>query len=102
MGIYVGVALARRIQGLPVALPPRGCAYGALLSHLQDEIEREFAPMNINWGLLPDPPENPKAKSERRALKLARARADFATWQSELELPALAGGPRSRARPGHG
>lgn len=91
MGIYVGVALARRIQGLPVVLPPRGCAYGALLSHLQDEIEREFAPMNINWGLLPDPPENPKAKSERRALKLARARADFAAWQSELGHAALAG-----------
>lgn len=81
MGIYVGITLARRQAGLPPVPPPRDCAYGSLIAHLQDTTEREFAPMNINWGLLPDPPENPKAKSDRRALKLAAARAAFQDWQ---------------------
>ena len=84
MGIYVGQQLVRRAKGLPMVEPPRHCAYGSLISHLQDPTEREFAPMNINWGLLPDPPENPKKKDERRALKLAAARSAFSAWMDEL------------------
>lgn len=84
MGIYVGIQIARKLAGEAPSLPPRHCAYGSLLSHLQDPIEREFAPMNINWGLFPDPEANPKAKSERRQLKLDAARAAFADWQTAL------------------
>lgn len=84
MGIYVGIALAARLKGAKMPLPPRHCAYGSLVSHLQDEIEREFAPMNINWGLFPDPTEPFKGKSERRSLKLTAARAAFDQWHNEL------------------
>jgi methylenetetrahydrofolate--tRNA-(uracil-5-)-methyltransferase len=84
MGIYAALACVMALEGREFPLPPRHCAYGALMSHLQDETEREFSPMNINWGLLPDPPENPKAKSDRRALKLAAARSAFADWQTAL------------------
>ncbi|MCG9896185.1 MAG: methylenetetrahydrofolate--tRNA-(uracil(54)-C(5))-methyltransferase (FADH(2)-oxidizing) TrmFO [Fimbriimonadaceae bacterium] len=84
MGIYVAVQLARLAAGLEPSMPPRHCAYGSLISHLQDDTEREFAPMNINWGLFPDPPENPKAKSERRALKLAAADEAFQHWLTAL------------------
>lgn len=84
MGIYAGLAASFRMEGKPFPAPPRHCAYGSLMGHLQDTTDREFAPMNINWGLLPDPPENPKAKSERRALKLTAAREAFAQWLGDL------------------
>jgi methylenetetrahydrofolate--tRNA-(uracil-5-)-methyltransferase len=80
MGIYVGVTLARRAAGLDPVVPPRACAYGSLVSHLQDDTPREFAPMNINWGLFPEPEDAPRKKDDRRAKKLEAARAAFAQW----------------------
>ncbi|MCH7944844.1 MAG: methylenetetrahydrofolate--tRNA-(uracil(54)-C(5))-methyltransferase (FADH(2)-oxidizing) TrmFO, partial [Armatimonadetes bacterium] len=84
MGIYAGITVARRSQGLGPVAPPRASAYGSLIAHLQDDTPREFAPMNINWGLLPDPPNAPRKKDERRKKKLEAAREAFAGWSSEL------------------
>ena len=85
MGIYAGIALSARLAGNEIAEPPRHCAYGSLISHLQDPTEREFAPMNINWGLFPDPLNPPKAKSERRQMKLDAARQAFSSWLADIE-----------------
>ncbi len=84
MGIYVGHQIWRRLQGKPDSIPPRASAFGALLSHLQDQTEREFAPMNINWGLLPDPPETTRDKGLKRAYKLETARREFAEWKESV------------------
>lgn len=80
MGIYAGLVVARRALGLETETPPRACAFGSLVSHLQDDTPREFAPMNINWGLFPDPEPNPRDKGQRRALKLAAANEAFGRW----------------------
>jgi len=90
MGIYVGVTAARRSHGLGPVVPPRACAYGSLISHVQDDTPREFAPMNINWGLFPDPPDAPRKKDDRRRKKLDAARAAFAEWQAALNAQAAA------------
>lgn len=84
MGIYVAVNLSRQLRGQEPIIPPRACAYGALVSHLQDDTPREFAPMNINWGLLPDPPEVVRDKGIKRAMKLEAAQASFAEWNAAL------------------
>lgn len=81
MGIYVGLCISRRVTGRYHVPPPRASAYGSLLSHLSDQTEREFAPMNINWGILPDPEEVTRDKAKRRALKLEKARVDFENWR---------------------
>jgi methylenetetrahydrofolate--tRNA-(uracil-5-)-methyltransferase len=86
MGIYAGLVAAARAEGGEAPAPPRETAYGSLLAHLQDETEREFAPMNINWGLFPEPEGNPRDKGVRRAAKLERARSAFEQWQSELRV----------------
>lgn len=83
IGIYAGLAIAADLERRPFAEPPRECAYGCLVAHLQDPIEREFAPMNINWGLFPDPPTPIKNKGERRAHKLEAARQAFSQWSPE-------------------
>jgi methylenetetrahydrofolate--tRNA-(uracil-5-)-methyltransferase len=52
--------------------------------HLQDDTPREFAPMNINWGLFPDPLDAPRKKDDRRLKKLEAAREAFAGWKAVL------------------
>ncbi len=81
MGIYAALCV---LGQLPEP-PPRETAYGSLLAHLQDATEREFAPMNINWGLLPDRPEWEGRKIDKgvkRAEKVDRATVAFAEWRS--------------------
>lgn len=80
MGIYVGRRLALKFAGKDLVPPPRETALGSLLSHLGDTTDREFAPMNINWGLLPEPPGNPRDKGIRRAAKLSAAHDAFEAW----------------------
>jgi len=88
MGIWAGLAVASRVQGGHMAPPPRPTALGSLLSHLSDDTERDFAPMNVNWGLLPEPGAPVKDKGVKRAQKLAAARDAFAGW---LEVVASQG-----------
>lgn len=85
MGIYVAHTIIRRHRGLETPIPPRASAYGSLISHLSDaETEREFAPMNINWGLFPDPVPFIKNKGERKAAKIASAQAASQEWANIL------------------
>lgn len=84
MGIYVGLQLARKLKGEAEIFPDRTTAYGSLLAHLQDEIEREFAPMNINWGILPDPAEPTRDKGIKRAKKIEAAMNGLTDWVAKL------------------
>lgn len=84
VGILLGAHLAGLSKGTQMTPPPRASAYGSLLTHLQEEVDRDFAPMNINWGLFPDPDLPPKAKTERKAKKLENARSAFEEWVSGL------------------
>jgi len=85
IGILVGLHVARRAQGLPDIDPPRHCAYGSLLAHLRDDTPREFAPMNINWGILPERTDI-RDKAQRRAAKLETARLAFAEWLNTVHF----------------
>ncbi len=84
MGIYAGIQAVRKLKEESPSAPPRACAYGSLVSHLQDQTEREFAPMNINWGLFPDPEPFLKDKGARKEAKLKAAQAAFAEWVQTL------------------
>ena len=86
MGIYVGINAARIAKGLYPVQPPRTTAYGALVAHLQDATPREFAPMNINWGLFPDPETPIKDKQVKRQWKLEQAQQGLASWQDALAI----------------
>ncbi len=76
IGILAGLLAGGFIQ----STPPRTTAYGSLLAHLADDTDRQFAPMNINWGILPDPDPVPRDKGVKRQMKLDRARQDFQSW----------------------
>ncbi|RYG43291.1 methylenetetrahydrofolate--tRNA-(uracil(54)-C(5))-methyltransferase (FADH(2)-oxidizing) TrmFO, partial [bacterium] len=85
MGIYAGLTIARRLEGLPDVVPPRDSAYGGLIAHLMDATPRDFAPMNVNWGLFPDPEGIPlRDKGLKREKKLAAANAALSVWQEKM------------------
>lgn len=84
MGILAGLNALASLRGIELSQPPRPTAYGSLLNHLQDDTQREFAPMNINWGLLPDPIEPMRDKALKRQFKLDAAHRAFAEWIPEL------------------
>ncbi|HXH60120.1 MAG TPA: methylenetetrahydrofolate--tRNA-(uracil(54)-C(5))-methyltransferase (FADH(2)-oxidizing) TrmFO [Fimbriimonadaceae bacterium] len=86
MGIYAGIVAARKSKGLHTPAPPRPCAYGSLVSHLQDDTPREFAPMNINWGLFPSPLDALRKKDDRRAKQLAAAESAFGDWAAQIRM----------------
>jgi methylenetetrahydrofolate--tRNA-(uracil-5-)-methyltransferase len=80
MGILVGLQCIAKSKGEILPEPPRTTAYGALMAHLQDDTPREFAPMNINWGILPDPIEPTRDKGVKRAMKIEAAQAGLKAW----------------------
>ena len=77
-GLWVGMLLTARQQGVRLAPPPAESALGALLRHLQTDV-KHFQPSNAHFGLMPDLPERAK-KQNRKALFSQRARECFATW----------------------
>lgn len=85
MGQWVGLALAAKLRGDTMNPPPRATAFGSLLSHLGDTTDREFAPMNINWGLFPDPVPMIKNKGDRKVAKILAARESFEHWLSSTD-----------------
>jgi methylenetetrahydrofolate--tRNA-(uracil-5-)-methyltransferase len=60
--------------------PPRATALGSLIAHVTNRESPAYAPMNINWGLFPEPEPPIKDKGARRNEKLGAARAAFQEW----------------------
>jgi methylenetetrahydrofolate--tRNA-(uracil-5-)-methyltransferase len=83
MGILAGMQAACKDSGQRMTMPPRESALGSLLAHLQDTTERDFAPMNINWGILPEPEPPIKDKGVRRTTRLNKAREAFNAWLAD-------------------
>ncbi|HEY0868159.1 MAG TPA: methylenetetrahydrofolate--tRNA-(uracil(54)-C(5))-methyltransferase (FADH(2)-oxidizing) TrmFO [Fimbriimonas sp.] len=93
MGIFAGIQALRTLRGEEPILPGRACAYGSLVAHLQDDTPREFAPMNINWGLFPEPEPPVRDKVLRREQKLEAAKEAFREWFERLGSVKPAGDP---------
>jgi methylenetetrahydrofolate--tRNA-(uracil-5-)-methyltransferase len=81
MGLLAGRFAVARARGSVSAPPPPESAMGALYAHVTRARSpgEPFAPMNINFGLLPPLPGR-APKRERRRLYAARAVAAFGTW----------------------
>ena len=74
-----------RLRGTEFVPPPSTSAIGALLRHVSGEAHPpgyEYQPTNVVHALFPPLGERHR-KHERKALLLARARRDLATWAAE-------------------
>ena len=91
-GILAGINLARRLEGLPISVPPPTTMLGGLYRYLAEADPQHFQPMNANFGLLDPLPEKVK-KDRKKELLVERAQADFAAWLEEAEIRTGAGAP---------
>ena len=86
VGLMAGIMAAHELAGRDFTPPPVTTAFGALLGHITGDAEADsYQPMNINFGLFPQP-ESKVHKKERKAFYTNRARTDLASWLSESEL----------------
>lgn len=81
MGALAGIHAARLLRGLAPLPPPRETALGSLVHYLVASDPKHFQPMNVNFGLLPEPPSEARLrKDQRRASQLRRAAEGLASW----------------------
>lgn len=88
-GLVAGATLAQLLEGRqPVPIPPT-TALGALCRHVSSASERDYAPMNVTFGLFDEAGLPPIRDKERRRAEICRrALADAAAWrQSALGAP---------------
>jgi methylenetetrahydrofolate--tRNA-(uracil-5-)-methyltransferase len=81
MGLLAARFAVGRLGGRTMAAPPPESGMGALYQHVTRERRdhEAFAPMNINFGLLPPLPGRANKRDKRRMMA-ARAAKAFATW----------------------
>ena len=84
-GLIAGIALARRMQGLPPLILPETTMTGALSRYVSAAYTQDFQPMGSNMGILPPLPEKIKGKTERYAALAQRALADLERILEDLE-----------------
>ncbi|EKE75594.1 methylenetetrahydrofolate--tRNA-(uracil(54)-C(5))-methyltransferase (FADH(2)-oxidizing) TrmFO [Oceanibaculum indicum] len=94
IGLLAGRFAAAERLGREIAPPPPTTALGALLGHITGGADAEtFQPMNVNFGLFPEPEQDPDPKKrikgrERKKLYTGRALADLDGWLGGTRLAA--------------
>ena len=80
IGLLAGRFAAAELLGSADAPPPTTTALGALLAHITGGADaRTFQPMNVNFGLFPEPPAGTRGKDRKRA-QSRRAIEDVESW----------------------
>jgi methylenetetrahydrofolate--tRNA-(uracil-5-)-methyltransferase len=86
IGMIAGLNAHRQQVGLPPAVPPRETVLGSLCAYLVESDPRHFAPMNSNWGVVPELPGPPiRDKREKARLKGERALTAFDAFLASLQ-----------------
>jgi methylenetetrahydrofolate--tRNA-(uracil-5-)-methyltransferase len=87
IGLLSGRFAAADLTGTAIAIPPLTTAIGALLNHVTGGAKAEtFQPMNVNFGLFPEPDRETGKRlkgRDRKTLYSQRARTALAGWMSE-------------------
>jgi len=81
MGLLAGLFTAFLLEGKTLPPPPPSTTLGALLRYITSpETEKDFQPMNINFGILPPLTGKKIRKKEKHALLVRRALEDLDDW----------------------
>ena len=84
IGLLAGRFAVAERRGQPFSPPPRTTALGALLGHITGGARAEtFQPMNVNFGLFPEPEgarRGRRGKADRKRAYALRALADLHGW----------------------
>ncbi|HXG25200.1 MAG TPA: methylenetetrahydrofolate--tRNA-(uracil(54)-C(5))-methyltransferase (FADH(2)-oxidizing) TrmFO [Chthonomonadales bacterium] len=89
IGMVAGLNAHRQMCGLPPAIPPRESVLGSLCHYLVETDPRHFAPMNANFGIVPELPEPVRDKREKARRKAERALLAIDRFIEALEITTL-------------
>lgn len=78
-GLLAGVNLARRLEGKEELILPKTTITGALQRHISTK-NKDFQPMNANFGILPELEEHIRDKKMRKQAYGERAERDLASY----------------------
>ena len=86
-GLMVGATLAQRLEGREPVPVPFSTALGALCRHVSERPLRDFAPMNVTFGMIDETglPEARDREGRRREI-CSRALREIGAWK-DLALP---------------
>ncbi len=88
IGLLAGRFAAAELCGESAVAPPATTALGALLGHITGGAdEKTFQPMNVNFGLFPEPPAKTRGKDRKKAQSV-RALADLDHWLAAPKIAA--------------
>jgi methylenetetrahydrofolate--tRNA-(uracil-5-)-methyltransferase len=79
-GLLAGINLARILSGDDPVIPPPTTMLGALYRYMNEADPRHFQPMNANFGLLDELPEQIRDKKRKREKFAERALGDMQAW----------------------
>jgi methylenetetrahydrofolate--tRNA-(uracil-5-)-methyltransferase len=72
-GLIAGINMARVIKGLEPVVFPNTTAHGALCHYITDGTSKNFQPMNVNFGIFPQPEYRIRNKKEKSSYYAERA-----------------------------
>src|SRR5579875_1950584 len=86
IGMIAGINALRWLKGLSPTVPPRVTVLGALCHYLVEADPKHFAPMNANWGLVPELQGlTIRDKREKARLKAERALEAMSLFVQQIE-----------------
>jgi methylenetetrahydrofolate--tRNA-(uracil-5-)-methyltransferase len=72
-GLVAGINMARIINGQEPLVFPETTAHGALCHYITDNTAKNFQPMNVNFGIFPQPEYRIRNKKEKSSYYAERA-----------------------------
>lgn len=83
-GMIAGLSLAARLRGKDFPEMPITTVMGALSRYISTE-NKDFQPMNANFGILPPPEKKIRDKAARKAAYAERALNDMKAYAAAYE-----------------
>jgi methylenetetrahydrofolate--tRNA-(uracil-5-)-methyltransferase len=72
-GLVAGINMSRIMQGKEPLIFPKTTAHGALCHYINDDTNKNFQPMNVNYGIFPDLGLRIRNKAEKNRKHAERA-----------------------------
>ena len=82
-GLVAGINMARIINGMEPVVFPETTAHGALCRYITDRTIKAFQPMNVNFGIFPQPEYRIRNKKEKSSYYAERALKDLEKFIQE-------------------
>jgi methylenetetrahydrofolate--tRNA-(uracil-5-)-methyltransferase len=79
-GLLAGMNLSRLLSGDEPVVPPPTTMLGALYRYMREADPKHFQPMNANFGLLDELPQQIRDKKRKREMFAERALRDMQSW----------------------